>query len=387
MRVILNVESGTGQRTGVGIYAERLLEGLRKLTTGDQFDCFPGEWTRRAYDAWSRLNRASPRGPTRMPRVNPVRQAVARLLFTPLDVARRVGFQARCWTGRYDLYHEPNFIPFQSDIPSITTVHDLSFSVHPAWYPKDRLAWWERQFIPALSRSAHFLVDTDFVKAELVRICGVSPDRITRIHLGIREEFAPLPADTVEETRVRLGLPSEYLLHVGAIQPRKNLLMLMEAYCALPAQVRENHPLVLAGPWGWSAEAVAEFYERRGRAAGVIHIGYIEDRDLPAVYNGAHALVYPSHYEGFGLPPLEMMACGGAVLASTAGALVETTGKTAALIDPEDTDGWRQALLQVCTQREWWSQLRSGARAWAGQFTWERCARETLAVYRKVTGC
>src|SRR5581483_7509817 len=120
-------------------------------------------------------------------------------------------------------------------------------------------------------------------------------------------------------------------------------------------------PLVLVGGWGWNTADVAEYLHAEARHRGVLHVGYIAEEHLPAVYNGARALVYPTLYEGFGLPPVEMMACGGAVLASTAGALVETIGSRAHLIDPDDVDGWRRALLRVTQDDEWWQALRLGA--------------------------
>src|SRR5262249_21125359 len=123
-------------------------------------------------------------------------------------------------------------------------------------------------------------------------------------------------------------------------EPRKNILMLLKVYCSLPAEVRERCPLLLVGGWGWNTAELAEYFQSEARQRGVLHLGYLPEGDLNAVYNGARALVFPTFYEGLGLPPLEMMACGGAVLGSTAGALVETIGGRAHLLDPHDVDGW-----------------------------------------------
>jgi len=160
---------------------------------------------------------------------------------------------------------------------------------------------------------------------------------------------------------------------------------LMRAYCSLPAPLRDRWPLLLVGPWGWNAAAAADYLHTIGRHRGVRHLGYLAEEHLAAVYNGARALVYPSLYEGFGLPPLEMMACGGAVLASTAGALRETVGRQAHLVPPDDFDGWRQALMRVLTDEDWWQSLQQGAVAVARPYTWDRCAAETLRVYRALT--
>jgi alpha-1,3-rhamnosyl/mannosyltransferase len=196
----------------------------------------------------------------------------------------------------------------------------------------------------------------------------------------------PLPEDFVRQTLRRLSLPPCYLLHVGTIEPRKNLVMLVRAYSSLPVRLREACPLVLVGGWGWNHNEIGRLLETEGRRFGVRHIGYLPERDLPAVYNGATALVFPSFYEGFGLPVVEMMACGGAVLASTAGVLVELMGNQAPLINPDDMNGWREAMIRVVTDADWRNQLRSGAVERAARFTWESCAADTVRAYESVLG-
>src|SRR5262249_26461427 len=149
---------------------------------------------------------------------------------------------------------------------------------------------------------------------------GLAPEHVTAVHNGVGDEYFDVRADDVARTRGELGLPPRYLLFVGTIEPRKNVLTLLQAYCSLPSSARERCPLVLAGGWGWKSGRVAEYFEEVATSRSVIHLGYTEDRHLPGLYAGARALVYPSYYEGFGLPPIEMLACGGAVLASTADA-------------------------------------------------------------------
>jgi alpha-1,3-rhamnosyl/mannosyltransferase len=220
----------------------------------------------------------------------------------------------------------------------------------------------------------------------MIRKLGIRPERITRTYMGIRPGLGPLPAEQTAAVLRDLNLPSRYLLYLGTIEPRKNILALLRAYCSLPEGLRSRWPLLLVGSWGWNTLAVADYLHREARHRGVIHRGYVAEEHLAAIYNGARALVYPSLYEGFGLPPVEMMACGGAVLASTAGALVETVGSRAHLIDPRDTDGWRASMVRVVEDDDWWRALRTGVMAVARPFTWDRCAAETLRVYRSVCG-
>jgi alpha-1,3-rhamnosyl/mannosyltransferase len=286
----------------------------------------------------------------------------------------------------YDLYHETNFVPLPSDLPTVATILDLSVLVQPQWHPAHRVAFFEKHFRRGLERCIHFLSISEFGRQEIIQTLNIPPERITCTFMGIRRGLGPLPAEAVAPRLSQMGLPPRYLLALGTIEPRKNLLLLLRAFCSLPQALRDLCPLVLVGGWGWNAEDVADYFHREARHRGVRHFGYISDDDLPAIYNGARALVYPSLYEGFGLPPLEMMACGGAVLASTAGALRETVGSHAHLIDPEDFDGWRGALRRIITDDDWRSRLRHGAVEVARPYTWDRCAAATLRVYRQLSG-
>ncbi len=371
MRVVVNQVAALGRRTGIGHYTAELLRGLSQQAPPGTIIAFPHPLMHHARVVWNWLRRrlARPGG------------AAGRTLTRNL-LARYFRLRYR----GFDLYHEPNLLPLPCDLPTVTTLHDLSVLLHPEWHPAERVAAYERDFRDGLARTTHVLTDTDATRQEIIRVLGLPPERVTRVHLGVGRDLRPLPGRDVADALRRLNLPPEYLLHVGTLEPRKNLLTLMRAYCALPAPVRERFPLLLVGGWGWRAESIADYLERVGKARGVGRRGDVADEHLAALYNGARALAFPSLYEGFGLPPVEMLACGGAVLASTAGAVAETAGAAARLIDPHDEDGWRAALLRVCTDDDWWRSLRRNAVAAARPYTWENCARATLAVYRKVCG-
>jgi alpha-1,3-rhamnosyl/mannosyltransferase len=381
MRVVVNQLAALGQRTGVGHYTAELLHGLRRRTPDGTVTAFPGPLVRGARQAWGWLRqRRSPAkagGGAASP--GPSMRGFARAV-----LARY--FRALCRLRRFDVYHEPNYLPLPCDVPTVATVHDLSVLLHPEWHPADRVAAFERDFRDGLSRCTHVLTDTDCVRREIIQTLGLPPDRVTRAYVGIRRQLCPLAAEDVRRGLRALGLPPEYLLFVGTLEPRKNVLRLLRVYCSLPEAVRSRWPLVLAGGWGWNAGDVAEYLHAEARHRGVRHLGYVADADLPVLYNGARALVYPSLYEGFGLPPVEMLACGGAVLASTAGALAETVGGQAHLIPAEDEDGWRAAVMRVVADEEWWQSLRRGAVEAARHYTWENCAAATLRVYQKVCG-
>jgi glycosyltransferase involved in cell wall biosynthesis len=393
MRVVVNQLPALGLRTGIGHYTVELLRCLREQAGQDRIDGFPEGWIRRVrtFCARARPYLEGTRADTSFPGPSPPQPGSLRS--RALGSVRQLGrslmaqhFRLVCGLYAYDLYHEPNFIPLPCEQRTVATLHDLSVLLHPEWHPADRAAYFESHFHRGLGRCVHFLAISEFGRQEMIRNLGIPPERITRTYMGIRPGLGPLPEEETARVLRELKLPPRYLLYLGTIEPRKNILLLLRAYCALPEKLRCRWPLLLVGSWGWNTLAVADYLHREARHRGVLHRGYVAEQHLAAIYNGARALVYPSLYEGFGLPPLEMMACGGAVLASTAGALAETIGSRAHLIDPRDVDGWRDAMVRVLEDESWWQFLRTGVVAVARPYTWDRCAAETLRVYRSVCG-
>jgi alpha-1,3-rhamnosyl/mannosyltransferase len=391
MRVVINEMSAFGQKTGIGHYTTQLVGHLRARLGRYQVESFPHPSLHVARRAWDRLRATleARRGGGGAPAA--VRPDT--LKAEALSLLRRAGraviaqqFRALCAQRRCQLYHEPNFIALPADVPTAATLHDLSVLLHPEWHPADRVSHFERHFERSLAQCTHFFAISEFGRQEIIRTLNVPPERVTRTYMGVRAHLRPLPPADVAVELARLHLPPRYLLYLGTLEPRKNVGTLLRAYCALPSALRAEWPLLLVGNWGWRTEAVADFYHQEARHRGVIHRAYVADQDLTAIYSGARALAFPSLYEGFGMPPLEMMACGGAVLSSEAGAMRETIGGQACLLSPLDTDGWRDALLRVVTDQEWWQSLRQGAEAVARPYTWDRCAEDTLRAYRSLCG-
>jgi alpha-1,3-rhamnosyl/mannosyltransferase len=288
---------------------------------------------------------------------------------------------------RCDLYHEPNLNVLDTDVPTVVNVHDISMVLHPEWHPGDRVFEYERDFRRGLAQACHILTGTEAVRREIIDILGWPPEQVAAVHNGVRPGLGPLPVAVTARALKPCGLKPGYLLFVGTLEPRKNLLTLVRAYCDLPASLRARAPLVLVGRWGWLANDLATYLADVGRHRGVIHLGYVAESRLRALYSGARALVFPSLYEGFGFPLVEMLACGGAVIASTAAAVTEVlAGSNAHLIDGLDQAGWRASLARIITDDDWRKELRRGAQQAAANFTWERCAAGTLNAYRTVLG-
>jgi alpha-1,3-rhamnosyl/mannosyltransferase len=394
VRVLINRFVTLGRKTGIGHYTAQLLRCLHEQALPGEISDFPAGLAWNVGQACAGLRPFLTRGEkANQPRTGvPEQGTVSRpgVRQKTLDwlwhlsqawLARRL---RQTLAGGCDLYHEPNLIPLPCDHPTVTTLHDLSALLHPEWHPARRARFFEKHFVPSLQRSVHFFAISEFSRREAITTLHLPPERVTRVYMGIRPDLKPWPEETVAAGLRRRGWPPRYLLHVGTIEPRKNLLMLLRAYCGLPDVLRQRWPLLLVGGWGWHSHEVSAFLDRQGRQRGVIHIGYARDEDLALLYNGARALVFPSHYEGFGLPPVEMMACGGAVLASTAGAVVETVGSRACLLDPGDVDGWREAMARVLQDEDWWRSLRTDVLGLARKYTWDQCAADTLRVYRSL---
>ncbi len=380
MRVLLNGLPTLKRKTGVGHYTAELAAALARGFPGDDFTLYPGELATRLWESLPK------RPPCPTPPAGPPRPFRAALAGVGKSLARdAVGLHFGAYSRRYDfdVYHETNFVPFPTGLPTVLNVHDLSVLLHPEWHPADRVGHHRRHFLDGLRRADRILTISDAVKRELVEHCGMDPGRITTVSCGVSPAFRPHTPGELAAARRRLDLPPRYLLSVGTVEPRKNLAMLFAAYAALPGGAGARCPLLVAGPWGWKSAAVREFYESVGKHRGIRHLGYVADADLPSLYAGATALLYPSFYEGFGLPPVEMLACGGRVVASTDAAVREVCGDAAESLDPDDPDAWRAAMLRVLDAPDDAREV-AHRRARAARYTWGRAATETRAVYEAV---
>ncbi len=277
------------------------------------------------------------------------------------------------------LYHETTFFPAACDAPQVFTLYDLSLLLRPEDHPRERVVFFRLFFRRRLPRADHVITISETVRTEALTRLGLNPERVTAIPLAPAPHFRPPPEEMVKETKRRYRLPQEYFLFVGTIDPRKNLQLVLEALAHLPS----GPSLVIAGWKGWGEEGFKERLARLGLRRRVLTLSYVPDADLPALYAGARALVYPSLYEGFGLPVLEAMACGCPVITSRVSSLPEVAGEAALLVDPHSVEEMVQALKEVL-QPETAAELRARGLARAQEFSWEKTALKTLEVFREV---
>jgi glycosyltransferase involved in cell wall biosynthesis len=287
------------------------------------------------------------------------------------------------WVARsegLDLLHNAAFVgPLASSCPYVTTVHDLSFLYYPDSFRRLRRGYLRAFARMSVRRARRVIAVSESTKQDLVKVYGISPAKIDVVHNGVDASFQPLPASEVAAFRQQEGLPDRFVLFVGTLEPRKNVVRLVEAY----AKLAERPPLVLVGGKGWFYNEIFGRVEALGLTGEVQFPGFVPAKDLPLWYNAADLFVYPSIYEGFGLPVLEAMACGTAVITSTASSLPEVVGEAGKLVDPTDTDGLATAMEQVLGDEELREQMQTAGLVQAGGFSWEKAARQTVDSYRQ----
>jgi glycosyltransferase involved in cell wall biosynthesis len=297
-----------------------------------------------------------------------------------------VPLPVQAFTGRIDLFHSPDFVlpPVSRGIPTLLTVHDLSFVHYPQTFTPSLVAYLNRVVPRSVGRATHILADSEATRADLVAIWDVPADNITVLYGGVDQAFKPVTrGQTLAAARARYQLgAAPYILSVGTLQPRKNYELLIRAF----SQVADKfpHQLVFAGGRGWLDDAIEVEINRHALADRIRLLGFVADEDLPALYSGAQLLAFPSLYEGFGLPVLEAMACGVPVLASDASSVPEVAGDAAMLLPPADEAGWARGLVELLANPDLRVRLVAAGFRRARQFTWRRAAAQLGDVYRSL---
>jgi glycosyltransferase involved in cell wall biosynthesis len=325
---------------------------------------------------------------TPMYAVTESKKAIRRLIQSPYELFRaveQIGFSVGTWSLRPEIYHEPAFLPLRFHGPTVITAHDLSWIRYPETHPSERVRIMNRLFPRSLERANHVITDAEYIRLEIINEFGIAPEHVTAVPLGARPIFRARDESECREVLNTRGLSyRSFILCVGTLEPRKNLEFMIRAYAALPSAFREKHPLVLVGMMGWLTSTIESTMSPLVDAGQVRPLGFASDLDLAALYASAMVLVYPSLYEGFGLPPLEAMACGTPVIVSNRTTLPEVVGSAGELIEPTDTARLTVLLERLADDPKHWQDRATSCLRQAAQFSWQRCAKETVAIYQKV---
>lgn len=291
----------------------------------------------------------------------------------------RLPLPAELLVGACDILHAPDFVLPPTRARTLLTVHDLTFLVRPESAEAGLRRYLGRAVPRSLARADLVVVDSRATGADLARLLGVAGPRVRLIYPGVDSRFRPMAPDETAGVRAALGLPAQFLLFVGTLEPRKNLPRLIEGYAlaALPPDL----PLLIVGRRGWLYEQTFATVERLGLQSQVRFLDFVDDAHLPALYNLARAFLYPSLYEGFGLPVLEALACGAPVVTAAVASLPEVAGSAAVLVDPLSVASIAGGIGRALAED---GRLRAAGPPQARRFRWDSAARELLACYAEL---
>ena len=361
MRVVIDAVPLLIRSAGVKNYLYYWIESLRRAAGADQIRTFP------VLDGLGRLHHdASVAGRWRT-RLGLAELALAN--YSPLPV---LDFLCR----GADIFHASALVRKPPGRLRLTaTIYDMTCFLLPELHPAANLR--ADQSLAALMRRADGLIAiSESTKQDAVRVLGIPEDRITVIYPGIAPAFFDASATEAATVRKRYGLARPFVLFVGTIEPRKNLVTLLDAFASLPASIREEFDLAVAGPVGW---APAETFARLG---GVRYLGYVPESDIAPLTAAATVFAYPSLYEGFGFPVAQAMAAGVPVVTSNVSSLPEIAGDAAVLVDPRSQSELRDALARLLLSSDLRAELARRGRARAQAFRWETSAAKSLQFFR-----
>ncbi|MGV8920465.1 MAG: glycosyltransferase family 4 protein [Pseudomonas sp.] len=397
MKLLLNIESLIPPLTGIGNYTFNLLEQLQAEDI-EVIDCFQGANYCSAAQALANCVEASNQYVRKdegvikrsMPQIleSQLRDLLKRWTFTYrarealLDAKRRM----RAGERRHYVYHEPNFMLKTHAGPSVATIHDLSFLHYPQFHPRKRVEWLSAKLPQTLDRADFLITDSDLIRDELIGDFGVSADKVRTVYLGASEAYRPKAAELTRRTLELYGLQhGRYVLFVGTLEPRKGVDTLIDSWCRLPQVLREEYPLVLAGAPGWHNQALNDSIKALETSHGLRQLSFVPGNDLPSLYAGAAVFAYPSLYEGFGLPVLEAMQCRVPVICTADTSMSEFTQGSALLVERGNAEQLTAHLNDLLSSEQLRLTLADAGLLRAKEFSWKRCAQETLEIYRAVS--
>jgi len=377
MRIGIDYTAAVRQGAGIGRYTRQLVHALIDLDTQNEYVLLVAG----AGVSHSAVQDLDSRGNVRSV-ILPVSDHTLAVLWHRL----RLPLWVELASGVLDVFHSPDFtLPPVRKAKTVVTVHDLSFMRVPQC-SEPSLRSYLLQVVPAsVHRADMVLADSECTKSDLCELLDVDPARVEVIYAGVEQRFRRVQdAHLLRAVRERYHLPSRFILGLGTLQPRKNFERLIEAYAHVRSKLGDEISLVIAGGRGWMYQGIFQRVEELGLQDMVCFPGYVADEDLPALYTLADLFVFPSLYEGFGLPPLEAMACEIPVVTSNVSSLPEVVGDAALMVDPHDVRALAEAMQEFLSDRDLRIEMVRRGVVRAQRFSWSQAARKLLDVYRKM---
>lgn len=372
MRIAIDYTSAARQRAGIGRYTRSLVQALGQIDLTNQYALYVPRDAQNLDDA-----RALP-GNFRV-----ARAPVSERYIVGIWQRARIPLPVELFTGAVTVFYSPDFVlPPTRARKKILTVHDLSFKRMPETAVPN-LKWYLDGAVPrAVERADIILADSDATRHDLIELFHVPAERVQTLYSGYDLFFERVSdAQVLQNIREQYGLHKPLILNVGTIEPRKNLVRLIEAYARLPQ--RHEIDLVIAGGRGWMYDEIYAAPEKFGVRDSVHFLGFVPDADLPALYSIAELFVFPSLYEGFGLPVLEAMACGTAVVTANNSSLPEVAGNSALMVDARDTEAIAWAMSRFLDDATWRGIMQQKGLVQAKKFSWNKSAQQLRSVFER----
>ncbi len=376
MKILLNAIPFQGLVTGINRYLINLYREIEKNpdVTVTYFDSVNGSITMpvpKESGAWIR-------------KTERIRTLPAPLI-AAVRIAKWMSYEFRvsheCRQKKYDLYHETAHTPcaLNATTPQVFTLHDLSLMNYGEMHPRDVSIFYDFISKKRHEKADHIITVSNFIRQEVCEKLSIPQDRVTAIHLAADPCFIPRSGGEIRQVIDECNIPEDYILFVGTLEPRKNLSSLINALASIETKI----PLVLAGWQGWGDKKWVQQLHSLGLTNRVYITGYLDEASLSALYSGALALVYPSIYEGFGLPILEAMACGSPVICSNVASMPEVAGNAAFLVDPNDIEHIGFAIEKVINDRKLREEMIQKGLKRAGDFSWKTTAQKTVQLFKQ----
>lgn len=358
MKIGIDIQTTAGQKVGFGFYVENLVQALQKIDHKNEYVLMA-----------------------------PAPTALERDFSTPQRLIwDQIQLPWRARQAKVDILHQPCFsAPLFYSGKVVVTVHDIISRKFPQNIP-----FFSRQFfgrwMPFSNRRADKIIAiSQHTKKDIIEVLHIPEEKIEVIYLAASDKFQPIKDQfALEEVKKKYGLSGPFILHVGTLEPRKNLAFLITAFARALRLGPIKEQLVITGRQGWYYEGLFKLVKDLKLSRKVVFTGYVEEDDLPRLYNAASLFVFPSLYEGFGLPPLEALACGTPVISSNTSSMPEVIGRAGILLPPEDLEAWRRQIYRVLTNKSLRQTMAEQGFSQAKKFSWETTALQTIKIYEQV---